>query len=202
MLQPRPAVLGGLLALCVAMRLTPWVLFHFGLSIDPETTIYPWNFSPFLAVSLFGGAHLAHRRWSYAVPLGAFLLGDLVIWALSGRLDWAFYPGQVFVYGSVALTVTLGFMLRKRRSALAIGATGLLSACLFYVITNFGVWAVGDGIRYPHTIAGLIDCYVQAIPFFRNSLMAMALFCPLLFSSLALRRMETELQPVRVVAFR
>ena len=201
MLQPRPAVLGGLLALCVAMRLTPWVLSHFGLSIDPATTTYPWNFSPFLAVSLFGGAHLAHRRWSFAVPLGAFLLGDLGIWALTGRLDYAFYPGQIFVYGSVALTVTLGLTLRKRQSAMAIGGAGLLSACLFFVITNFGVWVVGDGIRYPLNIAGLTECYVLAIPFFRNSLIAMALFCPLLFSSLALRWTETELQPARVVAF-
>jgi len=180
--RPRRSVLLALLALSVAVRLVPFVLARFGVSIDPASTVYPWNFSPLLAASLFGGACLADRRLACALPVASYLLGDVGIGVLSGRLDWAFYPYQPIVYLSVALVVAAGFLLRGRRSAARIAGVGLTSAVAFFVITNFGVWLGGGGARYPLTAVGLLECYVQAIPFFRNSLIAMAVFLPLLFS--------------------
>lgn len=201
MLQPRLSFLMGLLLYTVSVRLLPYILSLFGMSIDPSTTWYPWNFSPLPAICLFGAAHFADRRWSYLVPLGALLLGDLGIWALTGRADWAFYPNQPIVYGCFAFTITLGFFLRRHRSVLAIGGTGLLASTVFFIVTNFGVWALGNGIRYPHNLAGLIDCYVMAIPFFRNSLISMAVFSTVLFSRVALAVSEQpEYQTVPVTA--
>lgn len=200
MLQPRPGLLGGLLAVSVLMRLLPYILYHFGLNIDPGTTTYPWNFSPLPAICLFGAAYLPRKSWAYFVPLGAFLLGDLGIWALTGRFDWAFYPVQPLVYGCIALKVTMGFLLRKHRSVASIAATGLASETLFFLITNFGVWALGGGATYPTSAEGLLACYVAAIPFFRNSLIALAVFCPLLFSPLAvMERSEGGLQSAEAV---
>ena len=82
-------------------------------------------------------------------------------------------------------------LLRRRRSWLRIAGAGLASAVVFFLVSNFGVWATGGGTYYPHNAAGLIDCYVQAIPFFRNTLVSMAIFLPLLFSPLALRHMQS-----------
>ncbi len=186
MIQPRFWFLAALLVYSILMRLFPYILFQFGMNIDPETTIYPWNFSPILAICMFGGAIFTDRRWAYAVPFIAFLIGDLGIWALTGRLDWAFYPNQPVVYGSIALMVSLGLLLRKRRSVPSIAGTGLAGACAFYLITNFGVWVFGNGTMYPSNFAGLMECYSMAIPFFRNSLISMAVFLPLLFSPVAL----------------
>jgi len=45
----------------------------------------------------------------------------------------------------------------------------LFSAVLFFVVTNFGVWLVG---WYPPTLEGLIQCYVNGIPFFRASIVS------------------------------
>mgnify|MGYP007000161115 len=42
----------------------------------------------------------------------------------------------------------------------------LISAIIFFVITNFGVWLLGS---YGYTFSGLITCYVLAIPFFTNT---------------------------------
>ncbi len=193
MLRPRPAVLGIILLVSVVMRLLPYILSRsFGMTIDPGVTTYPWNFSPLLAICLFGAAYLPRKSWSYLVPLATFLLSDLCIWALTGRFDWAFYPSQPFVYGCIALTISLGFLLRKHRSAGSIAATGLVSATLFFLITNFGVWAVGGGSFYPMTADGLAKCYVAGVPFFRNSLISLAVFCPLLFSSVALLQRTEE----------
>ena len=105
---------------------------------------------------------------------------------MTGRLDWAFYTHQPVVYLSVALVVSSGFLARRRRSASRIAGAGLLSATGFFLLTNFGVWVFGDGARYPLTVAGLLECYVQAIPFYRNTLVSMGIFLPLLFSRVGL----------------
>ena len=181
----RLPVLLGIVALSVGVRLAPYVFgAHDG---DPGSMAYPWNFSPILALSLFGGALYASRRLVYLVPLATFLLGDAGIWLVTGRADWALYAGQPVVYLAVALVATCGFLVRGKRSWGRLAGSGLLAAVGFFVVTNFAVWATGGGVRYAMNLAGLIDCFVQAIPFFRNSLVSMAVFLPLLFSPVALR---------------
>jgi len=88
------------------------------------------------------------------------------------------------VHGSFALVVCLGLLLRKRRTPLRIAGAALASSTLFFVISNFGVWAFGS--LYPQTGAGLVACYAAAIPFFRNTLMGDALYTAVLFSGFAL----------------
>ncbi|MXW38376.1 MAG: hypothetical protein F4Z65_08940 [Acidobacteria bacterium] len=181
----RLSVLLAIVALSVAVRLAPYA---FGAHhVDPGSMAYPWNFSPILALSLFGGALYASRRLVYLVPLATYLLGDVGIWVVTGRADWALYAGQPVVYLAVALVATCGFLMRGKRSWGRLAGSGLLAALGFFVVTNFAVWASGGAVRYPMNLAGLIDCYVQAIPFFRNSLISMAVFLPLLFSPVALR---------------
>ncbi len=181
----RLPVLLALIVLSVGVRLAPYA---FGAHhVDPGSMAYPWNFSPILALSLFGGALYASRRLVYLVPLATYLLGDVGIWLVTGRADWALYGGQPLVYLSVALVATCGFLMRGHRSWGRLAGSGTLAAVGFFVVTNFAVWAFGGGLRYPLNMAGMIDCYVQAIPFFRNSLISMAVFLPLLFSPVTLR---------------
>ena len=193
-MHPRPSALVTLIVIAITFRLAPYVLHGLGVAIDPVNTVYPWNFSPILPLCVFGAACLGSRGMAYLAPFAIYAVGDLGIWLVTGRVDWALYAGQPVLYLSVALVVTCGFLLRRQRSWSRIAATGLGSATVFFVMSNFGVWALGDGLRYPHTYAGLIDCYVQAIPFFRNTLISMAVFLPLLFSRMALR----SSLPVRV----
>lgn len=196
-MKPRVVPILVLVALSVAARLTPYVLSRVGMPIDPGGTAYPWNFSPILPLCIFGGAFYAQPRLAYAIPFATFLLGDLGIWALTGRLDWAFYPFQPVVYLSVAFVATTGLALRGRRTWRGVAVAGLVSSTGFFVLTNFGVWAFGDGSVYPHTAAGLVDCYVRALPFFRNTLVSMAVFLPILFSRVALT--EAASMPVATI---
>ena len=188
MLQPRPAAVALLVLVAVGFRLVPYALNTLGVPIDPANTLYPWNFSPILPLCVFGAACFANRGVAYLAPMAIYLAGDLGIWLVSGRADWAFYPDQPVTYLSVALVVTCGFIARSRKSWQRIAAAGLGSAVLFFIVSNFGTWALGGGVRYPITWAGLVECYVMAIPFFRNTLISMGVFLPLLFSPLALRR--------------
>jgi hypothetical protein len=53
---------------------------------------------------------------------------------------------------------------------------------LFFVISNFGFWVVFG----PHTLQDLVQCYIQAILFFRYTLASNAAFTLLFFGGFAL----------------
>jgi hypothetical protein len=87
-------------------------------------------------------------------------------------------------YLSFALIVCIGFQLQQRRTAARIAGAALLSALVFFIVTNFGVWAFDS--LYPKTFPGLIACYVSAIPFFRNTLLGDLMYTAILFGGFRL----------------
>ena len=133
---------------------------------------HPPNFTPVAAMALFGGAVFADRKLAFIVPMIALLISDLLI-GLHGTM--------LYVYGSVAVMVALGFALHKRRSITRVAGYGLISAVLFFVVTNLGVWLQGG--LYPLTVEGLVACYIAAIPFFGNTLVSTLLYAGLLFGA-------------------
>lgn len=145
---------------------------------------HPPNFAPIGAMGLFGGACFASKRMAFLVPLAAMLLSDLAIGLLSGDLSLGLHRLIPVVYGSFALIICLGFWLRQRRKAVPIAGAAVASSVLFFVLTNFGVWALGSW--YPKTWDGLVACYVAAIPFFHNTLLGDAVYATVLFGGLAL----------------
>ena len=157
--QPRFLVLAGIILATAASRLIP----------------HPPNFTPVAALALFGGASFATKRAALLLPLAAMFLSDLVL-GLSRITP--------VVYASLALIVCLGFWLRRRPTAGRTVTAALLGAVLFFVITNFGMWALGE--FYPKTGTGLSECFVAGIPFFRNTLVSDLLYATLLFGGLAL----------------
>lgn len=172
------------------VRLLPYMLHNGGVQLDPDISYYPWNFSPAFAVCLFSGAFCTDRKLSAILPLVTFLISDLGIWALTGRVDWAFYPWQFAVYLCLLICTTLGFVLRDRRSILSIATTGLIGCTVFFFVTNFAVWALGT--TYPRTLLGVLECYVAAIPYFRNSLLGTAFFGAALFSPFCIREVKVS----------
>ncbi len=148
---------------------------------------HPPNVAPIMAMALFGGAYFSDRRLAFLLPLAAMLLSDLVIGLHSQLLP---------VYAAFALIVLVGRGLQSRRTFAGIAGTTLLGSVLFFVITNFGVWAL-DQI-YPKTWGGLAACYVAAIPFFRNALTGDILYSALLFGGFELlaRRVPAIGRPV------
>ncbi|MDR7554013.1 MAG: DUF6580 family putative transport protein [Armatimonadota bacterium] len=158
-MQTRWIVIAGLIGAAAATRLLP----------------HPPNVTPIAAMALFGGAHLADRRLALLVPLAAMLASDLVL-GLHALLP--------VVYGAFALIVWIGTRLAGRITPMRVAAATLAGSLLFFVVTNFGVWALGG--LYPRTAAGLVAAYVAAIPFFRNTLLGDAAYALLLFGGYAL----------------
>jgi hypothetical protein len=134
-------------------------------------------------MALFGGVYFADRKVAFLVPLAAMYLSDLALGFFIYDFG-CFHRLMPFVYAGFMVTVCLGFLIRRRLTPLAVGGTALTSSVLFFIITNFGVWLVGN--LYPRTVAGLLSCYVAAIPFFRNTLAGDAVYTMVLFGGFAL----------------
>ena len=158
-MKSRLLLLTGMIFAAAGMRLLP----------------HPPNFESIGALALFAGAHFDDKRWAFILPLAAMLLSDAVI---------GFHAQMPVVYGTFALVVWLGFYLRERRATLPITGAAVAASTLFFVLTNFGVWAF-DGL-YPRTFEGLVVCYVAAIPFFGNTLAGTVFYAVLLFGGFAL----------------
>ena len=150
---------------------------------------HPWNFTPIGAMALFGGAQFASKRAAFLLPLSALFLGDLVL---------GLHKLVPFVYGCFALTVCLGFWVRQNRSASRIVIASLTSAIVFFLVTNFSVWACFD--TFPKNVSGLMECYVAGLPFLRNGLIGDLFYAGVLFGGLALaERKFTSLRELQLV---
>ena len=145
------------------------------LAVIARLIPHPFNFTPVGAAALFAGAMLDRKRFAFIVPLAAMLVSDAVI---------GFHSAMPVVYGCFAAAVCIGFLLRGRaRSPLAVAAGAVSSATLFFIVTNFYVWAASA--LYPHTFAGLVTCYIAAIPFYGNQLAGDVMYAALLFGGFA-----------------
>jgi hypothetical protein len=127
------------------------------------------NFSPLVAVSLFSGVYW-DKKHGYLLPLSIYIFSDLLI---------GLHNTVIFTWSSIIIIYFLGRHIKRRNVTSTITYT-LASSLLFFIITNFGVWLMG---WYAHTLEGLIECYVLALPFFRTSLLADLVFVGVLFGA-------------------
>lgn len=145
----------ALIALAVASRFIP----------------VPPNFSPIISLALFSGAYLTNKKLAYLVPMLAMLISDIFL---------GFHYDMFAVYGSFALIIYLGTLIRKI-SFKSVLLNSLAGAVLFFVITNFSVWVTSG--MYAHTFSGLLTCYEMAIPFFRYTVASALIYSTIMFGT-------------------
>lgn len=140
---------------------------------------HPWNFTAVGAMCLFGGAYFRRTWQALLVPLAALFVSDLVLAA-------TIYDGLTSLrhvwmsYVLFAATVLMGVLLRGRVTFVGVTTLAIAASVMFFLVSNFHAWAVGHG-GYPYTPAGLLACYVAAIPFAQNMLLANLFYSGLLF---------------------
>jgi hypothetical protein len=139
------------------------------------------NFSPIFGALLFGGSHLKQRDAIW-YPLALLAASDVVLTTVVYRMRMD--PGQVITWLGFAAVALIGYWIHKRESVARIGFASLGGPTAFFIISNFGVWIGGHGSRvYAATWDGLAACYVAALPFYRNSLLASVAYTTLLFGA-------------------
>lgn len=77
---------------------------------------------------------------------------------------------MIYVYLSFFLIILIGRLLKGNYYMKKLLLASISSSILFFIITNFGVWLSFN--LYSKDLAGLINCYQMAIPFFRNTVLS------------------------------
>ena len=182
---PKWKLFTALWVVTVILWILPYAIQRFGgLDVKNAFTGYPWNFSPFYAVGLFGGAFLSNRALAIILPAVVYALLNLLLTAISGKPSWATEPEVWFNYGCFMLFPIFGLGLQKYESPFgpALGRS-FVAAVAFFVLSNIPVYFVA----YPRTLAGLVDCYYMALPFFPATVGSAVFFTGVLFSPVGVK---------------
>ena len=121
---------------------------------------HPPNFTNLIALSFY--VPLLFGRKYIPLVFFSFVITDLFI---------GFHKTIFFTWVSVILigctSMTFQGMLKNRMQGI------FVSLFIFYILSNFGVWLSG---MYTYNLAGLINCYVMALPFFGNTIVSTVLY--------------------------
>ncbi len=120
------------------------------------------NLAPMGALAIVGGLYL-DKKYALVFPLLVSMMADIFL---------GFVPILTWVYLGYLVTIGVSLWAKKTQISLLpkILSLSLLSSVSFFLITNFGVWLTTS--MYQKTLTGLIQCYLMAVPFFRNTLVS------------------------------
>jgi len=138
----------------------PWFSFT---AVGASLLVFGARRSPklfFLPVLALAAADYYLTTFAYNYP---FHLQDYLV-------SWTWYLGACWI----------GYaLLRKRANAGRIVGASLGASTSFFLVSNFAVWL--GSMMYPHTLSGLAACYVVALPFYRNDVLATTLLTSAVF---------------------
>ena len=153
-------------------KATIWA-FVLLIVVGAVTRLLSYNiagFAPQMAMALFGGAVIKDKKWAFALPLVSLLFSDALLEVLYQNnlvVRAGFYEGQWQTYLCFALVTVFGFLLRNVnfKNVLLFSISGSL---LFFMPSNFFVWIGGGGFGRPITFNGMLQCYYDALAFYRD----------------------------------
>ena len=121
---------------------------------------HPPNFTSLIALSFYIPALLGLRY--LPILILSFIITDIFI---------GFHVVTLFTWGSV---VFIGLFSKYFvKSILSRVSGALIGSCIFFLVTNFGIWSLGS---YGYNIEGFILCYTLAIPFFTYNVISTLMF--------------------------
>lgn len=126
---------------------------------------HPPNFTPIIAVGIMSGYLFKNIYLSLTTVLVSMLLADAFI---------GFYEHMFFVYLSLLLIAFVFYKISKKINYKNLFIFSFFGSVFFFIISNFGLWILGN--LYEKNMAGLIECYFMAIPFFKNTLISTLIF--------------------------
>ena len=127
---------------------------------------HPPNFTPILASAIFAPYVIKSKYSSIVVILIAMFISDLVL---------GLHKLMVFIYIPILIILLFSDYLKYKLSEnINFLFLCILGPLIFFIISNFGVWLVYD--YYTNNLIGLLNCYILAIPFFKNTLFSTVIY--------------------------
>lgn len=157
------------LKLKITPLISPLIIIIFAVIL--RLIPHPANVTPIAAMALFGGVYL-NKKYALIVPILVLFISDLFL---------GFHAGIGLVYIGFFLTGVIGLSIAKHKNVINVVSATLLSSVLFFLLTNFNYWYAAS--LYPKTLEGLALSYLNALPFFRNSLIGDLLYVGLFFGA-------------------
>lgn len=137
---------------------------------------HPWNFTGITAMAIFAGLLAKENKFLFIAPLASLFLSDLIL---------GFHNTMVFTYLGFAVIGLLNLQffsknlsevvnLKKSQQIFSMLGVSLSGSLVFFVISNFGVWF--STAMYAKNVAGLVQCFVAALPFLQNQMLGDAFY--------------------------
>lgn len=120
-----------------------------------------YGVSPLIGIGLCAGALFANRFIAASVPAVALAASN---YALPGGGVYGSWTMAAIIYAAFTWPVLMGSLVRRHRGWGALGGA-LAGSLVFFLSTNLAHWWLTTD--YAHTLGGLIECYVAALPFYR-----------------------------------
>ena len=168
-------ILAVLIALGVAGRLLP----------------HPPNFTPMAAIALFAGFIFIKRYMAVVAVISTMLLCDYFAFG-SLSVSWFGSKSMFVVYLALLFPIVFKNFLQKKLGVLRIFGAAIASSTVFFLATNFAVWAFSP--MYEKTFEGLVLCYTMAIPFFQNTVAGDLIWSGVIFGTYFALRNYSNLQ--------
>lgn len=152
------------------------------------------NFEMVTALSVVSVLFLKNKKLAFAIPLAIMVLTDFAIgnsiiflFTWTGMLI-APLSGTLFTQGKThnAKRLTHSTQTPSPKSkfqTLSLVSASILANIVFFLWTNLGV--VLTTTMYEKNIQGLMQSYINALPFFRNQLVSGIIFTPVIFFATA-----------------
>lgn len=118
---------------------------------------HPANFTPLGSLIFFNGKKSIWKGLALAVL--AMIISDIFL-----KFNFA----SIWVYAGFIAYALLG-QVKKLHPIFGV----ILGSMSFFIISNFGVWT---GPWYEHSLSGLVSCFTNAIPFYRNTILSDVFF--------------------------
>ena len=142
---------------------------------------YP-NFTPVIAIAIFGGNFFNNRILAVSIPLVILWISDLIInnFVFNYYESFIFfYPGFFWQYLPIICITLIGRYSIDKVSLLRLLGVSVSSSLIFYIVSNFGVF-ISSSI-YTKDLSGLLLCYTAALPFFYGTLSSTVIYTFSLF---------------------
>jgi hypothetical protein len=160
-----------------------YIIFVIFLGIFYRLIPHVPNFSPLYSISVFSSIlpieidnkfNKLLKYISFLIPLIILLITDLIL---------GFYKGMIFNYLSFLSYSIFSYFIFNKYNKLSKTILGVVlsvgSSIYFFIISNFGVWLLTN--MYSKDLAGFILCYINALPFLKNSIISSIIFSILIF---------------------
>jgi hypothetical protein len=130
-----------------------------------KAATYPDAFSPMIAIALFSGAVITDKKLSFAMPLLAMFVSDLILEFFT--VTPGFYGmEQIGNYTALVIITALGFAMKKI-SVITVVGFSLASSVLFYFLSNTNTFLFDTFNSFDNSFAGYIKCMRDGIPFIK-----------------------------------